>query len=350
MKLVIEPLSNFDWKAAQPMQIRHFKPIYYISMAISNSTPSEFITMDSEYLSRINLRRETIASKGSLVHGLTPDGQPAVQELYSFLLKDYLPSRFSSIFSMSPDGKTFNNSISGTKFPVSPFSASLSEEKEDPYVLALRNLGEIIDEDIFMLQEMPGGQGHKCVVFVCCFPNGFDPSSKLGKSLEEIHEPVPHYEKIGPSMERHFRRMEVGKSVRRTNWSIQTSSTLYNVDSNHTEVVDTEDSSSSTCPYSNSSNSSKVTLSYVPDDPNIDISQTFLRVELQTLLRLPKTRAIMFVFKTYAYPLKAIKEQEALGEKLAESIDGLKKGNAPKMWTYKGGVRWGMKVKEYLRS
>ena len=72
-------------------------------------------------------------------------------------------------------------------------------------------------------------------------------------------------------------------------------------------------------------------------------------MELQTLTRMPKTRAILFSFKTYLYPIQDIKA-EGLGPDLADAIEGLKTGNAPGMWVYKGGVRWGKSVCEYLRS
>jgi hypothetical protein len=74
-----------------------------------------------------------------------------------------------------------------------------------------------------------------------------------------------------------------------------------------------------------------------------------LRVELQSLSRLPKTKAILFSFKTYMYPLKDLKD-EGLGAELADAIDGLKGGNAPGMFKYKGGVRWGKSICEYLRA
>lgn len=72
-------------------------------------------------------------------------------------------------------------------------------------------------------------------------------------------------------------------------------------------------------------------------------------MELQTLTRLPKTGAILFSFKTYMYAVEDLKA-EGLGPELADAIEGLKTGNAPGMWTYKGGVRWGKEVCEYLRS
>jgi hypothetical protein len=67
------------------------------------------------------------------------------------------------------------------------------------------------------------------------------------------------------------------------------------------------------------------------------------------LHRLPITKALVFSFKTYMYPLKDIKD-EGLGEELAQAIDGLKEGSVPAMHLYKRGVVWGEAVKTYLRS
>lgn len=138
--------------------------------------------------------------------GSIPEGHSAVQELYSYLLKRYLPVRYPGLFTISDDGQFFRNHI--TDLTVS------SHAPEDP-LTALRILGETVEDDMFLLHETP--RGHLMVAFVCCFPSGFDPSSKLGKTLKDIHEPVPAYEKIGPSMERFFSRLEVGKSAKRIN-------------------------------------------------------------------------------------------------------------------------------------
>lgn len=77
--------------------------------------------------------------------------------------------------------------------------------------------------------------------------------------------------------------------------------------------------------------------------------QTFVRCERQTLHRLPESKALVFAFKTYLYPIKDIKD-EGLGEELAQAIDGLKDGNVPAMHFYKRGAMWGKAVKKYLRS
>ncbi|KAH6958040.1 hypothetical protein DER45DRAFT_584127 [Fusarium avenaceum] len=312
---VIEPLHDFDWKTAPRRQLRPFKPTYHITMAIRADTPSELITIDEDYLDRITHRRSIIATHGATVHGSTLEGDAAVRELYTFLLTEQLPKRFPTIFQLSEDNSSCENLVTRMTFPTIP---------DGNMDAALRVLGETIEEDFFLLQQTP--EGHRSVAFMCCFPAGFDPSSKLGKTLVEIHAPVPSYEKIGTSMERFFSKVEVGKSVKRTNWSVQTHTELFNCKGNHITGDDA---------YQN--------------DEDVDIEKTFLRIELQTVTRLPKTRAILFSFKTYLYPVRQVKE-EGLGPAFADAIEGLAKGNAPGMWTYKSAVRWGSSVIEYLRS
>ena len=87
----------------------------------------------------------------------------------------------------------------------------------------------------------------------------------------------------------------------------------------------------------------------VPEQEGIDIDNTFLRCERQTLHRLPQSKALVFAFKTYMYPIREIKE-EGMGEELAQAIDGLKEGSVPAMHFYKRGVVWGEEVKRFLRT
>ncbi|KAM5360210.1 hypothetical protein ACJZ2D_013920 [Fusarium nematophilum] len=277
----LQPLEGFDWTAQQPQKFRPFKSIYHITMAIQSDTASQLITVDRDYLDRIDLRKSLIQSQGATVHGCIGAGADAVGELYTYLLADYLPTRYPTMFTLSADKTMFENRVTGDSHPTTPTDIST----------ALRIMGTTVEEDLFILKPTP--EGHQCVAFMCCFPSGWSPASKLGKHMGQIHTNVPGYDKIGPSMERFFTKLEVGKSVKRTN--------------------------------------------------------THLRIELQTLSRLPKTHSVLFSFKTYLYPLQEIKD-EGLGEEFAAAIEGLQKGNAPGMWKYKGAIRWGKSVCEYLRS
>ncbi|KAG6008092.1 hypothetical protein E4U21_004973 [Claviceps maximensis] len=310
---IILPLRDFDWKAKEPTKHLSLKPVYHINMALQRDTPSDLITIDRDYQDRITLRRHLISQEGSTVHGCLPRGHDSVCELYAYLLHDYLPVRYPTIFKLSADASQCENLVTGESFPLEPPLLPTA---------ALRALGETVEEDIFLLHDTP--EGHLCVAFMCCFPAGFDPSMLLGKLLKDIHAPVPSFDRIEASVERFLRKLEVGKSAKR--WTVQTHDELYLKDSH---VRDS-------------------TAEVVPDE-SIDPNKTFLRVELQTLTRLPKTRAVAFSFKTYMYSVRQIKD-DGSGPDLADAIEGLKLGNAPGMWQYKSAARWGKPVCEYLRS
>jgi hypothetical protein len=66
-----------------------------------------------------------------------------------------------------------------------------------------------------------------------------------------------------------------------------------------------------------------------------DAQQIYLRCELQTLFRLPVSAARIFTIHEYVYPIQQIKD-EGLGLAMIEAIDGLKEGNVPAIWDYKG--------------
>ena len=76
-----------------------------------------------------------------------------------------------------------------------------------------------------------------------------------------------------------------------------------------------------------------------------------LRCELQTLFRLPGTKALVFAFKTYQDGLGEVKaEGGEMGEALAEATEGFARGSVPEMSVYKREAVWGDAVREFLRK
>ncbi|PHH72613.1 hypothetical protein CDD80_4411 [Ophiocordyceps camponoti-rufipedis] len=309
----IVPLEGWDWTAEEPRKFRPYKPVYHMGMGLRADTPSELITIDRGYLDRVNIRRNLLCEHGNMLHGCAAGGEDGVREVYEYLMRQYLPARFPTIFALTDKGRQIRNKVTGRTHPTAMADAEAS----------LRAIGETVEEDMFLVRETAGC--HRSVAFICCFPAGFNPSTKLDKVLEDIHGPVPSYERIGPSMERFFGKLQVGKSVKRLNWVIQTHDRLL--------VPEPHDA-----PHPG-----------VSETGEIDVEKTFLRVELQTLTRLPITRDILFSFKTYLYPIRQIKE-EGSGPDLAAAVEGLRLGNAPGMWAYKAGAQWAKTVCGYLRG
>ncbi|KAH7364131.1 hypothetical protein BKA65DRAFT_130158 [Rhexocercosporidium sp. MPI-PUGE-AT-0058] len=311
----IDPLPDFDWRTTPPLKVRPFKPKYHLTMAVNTSNFSELIEMDRNYLDRVTLRKQIMQEHHDIAIQAKPEVKPAIDELYRWLVNAYLPIRYPTMFSITPLGLL--NHVTSKPVPLEPSS--------DP-AKTFEILGENLDEDILILLPSADGDGYTLKGYVTCFPAGFNTKEKLGMKLRDIHTPVPGYkQKLELSMDRFFDRLEVGKVVKRANWSINTEEKLFAASGLHFyeghEVVDEE----------------------------VDINTTFLRCERQLLHRLPNTKALVFNFKTYLYPLREIKE-EGLGEELARAIDGLKEGNTPAMHFYKRGVVWGEAVKAYLRS
>lgn len=287
--------------------------------AIENITLSDLVAMDKTYHSRIQIRRDLISTEHHEVIGSNPKASPAVFELYTWLTQTYLPSRFPSLYSLTSAG-LINNTTSET-LPLTPSSATQ----------ALELIGSHIDDEFLLLlpSSNPADEGkYRLEAFVTCFPSGFRTRNKLGLLLADIHGPVPHYkQKLERSMDKFFAALEIGKIVRRWNWTISTSGDLFCVKGNHATKEEVATSS----------------------EDDVHLRTTFLRCERQTLHRLPRSRAVVFAFKTYQYPIRELRD-EGSAEALCEAIDGMATGSAPEMTVYKRQVVWGEKIKAYLRG
>ena len=346
----IEPKHDFDLDATEPEKIRPFKPKYHLTMgmisptslpykrfplaflclisvtAITNTTLSDLIAMDRTYKSRIALREQLIRDYDSDVIAATPIVEPAVREIYTWLTSVYLPRRFPTLYTITPTG--LHNNVTDCTLPLFP---SNTEE-------ALRVIGRNVDNDFLFLLPIKPGNGEKeedvgkyrLEGFVTCFPSGFNTRKKLGLKLGDIHTPVPSYaERLEKSMDRFFASLPVGRIVKRHNWTITTNRDLFCLAGNHEYSASPAD--------------------VEKDQAAVEIDQTVLRCERQTLHRLPQTKALVFASKTYQYELQEIRD-EGLGEDLAEAIEGLGNGNAPGMTVYKRQVVYGEKVCAFLRG
>ncbi|KAL5331593.1 hypothetical protein ACEPPN_001127 [Leptodophora sp. 'Broadleaf-Isolate-01'] len=297
----VEPLMDFKWNEIRPLQLRPYKPKKHLTMAVEFSNASELIEMDWNYLDRIQLRRQIMSDHKNIVLASDKTAKSAVDELHVWMFKEYLPTHFPQMLQVQVDSETSSGEQGKVLNLVTSESISL-QPPESP-VEILRVLGGHLEDDFMFLLPSDDGDGYRLQAFVTCFPNGFNTSKKLGMKLRGIHIPVPGYkQKLEKSMERYFDRLE---------------------------VVDCDN--------------------YGFSIYTIRKSPANMRVERQVVHRSPKTRAIVFSFKIYLYPLTSLKE-EGVGEELTVAIDGLKFGNVPSFHFYKRAAVWGDAVKNYLRS
>lgn len=276
--------------------------------------------MDNTYASRIALRRSLISERSEDVLAVNPIIEPSVLEFYTWMTKTYLPTRFPTLFTLSPSTNSLKSLLTGEELPLVPAGAKQ----------ALEIIGQNVDDDfLFLLPTAEEGK-YRLEGFITCFPSGFNTLQKLGMSLRDIHGPVPGYaQKLEKSMDRFFAALPVGRIVRRANWSITTHSRLFCLSGNHTSPEEAE------------------RLAKKEREDEWRVEDAVLRCERQTLHRLPGTKALIFGFKTYQYPLTNVKE-EGSGEELAAAIRGLGTGSTPDMRVYKSAVVWGDKIMAFL--
>ncbi|OKL62851.1 hypothetical protein UA08_01723 [Talaromyces atroroseus] len=350
-----EALSDFDWATQEPPQLRPFRPKYHLTMALENMEPSELIPMDKTYKERLQYRRKILKEHREIVIAMHDESDPritaAVSEFYRYIMSTYLPVRYPTMFRLHETTFETGKAYMLENLVLNELYPSEVTQLTSP-MRALEILYKTVDEDFLILlpeesdsDSSPSsteGSGktaaatvqtkYRLIAYENCYPAGFNPRKKLGKLLADIHAPVPGYQdKLEKSMDRYFANIEVGKYVKRVNWSISTDTELF--------------AAFGGLHSSENENQKEEKIK----EGQLDVDSTKLRCERQTLHRLPKSRALVFGFHTYTYPIKQIKE-EGLGEDLATAIDGLKTGSIPAIHDYKRGAIWGDAVKAYLRS
>ena len=313
---------------------------------------SELLQMDNTYLSRIQLRRHIMEHHAEATLACNPVAEPATFELCEWLMGTYLPRRFPTCYELVNVAKALGDTMSTQDQQGDEPTHLLNKVTSEHIPLqatspleALRTLGSHIDTDFLVLlpEQAKGDEenepqlAYHLEAFITTFPSGFSTLSKLGLPLSAIHTPVPQYaRKIGKSMDRFFSRLQVGKLVRRANWTITATPELFVESGTHFHGFD-------------EMSPAEQEICIAEQRRELDVGEMRLRCERQTLMRLPSSGALVFAFKTYVTCLEEVKE-EGDGEALAEATEGFLKGSVPEMDTYKRAVVWGDLVRDFLRG
>ena len=176
----------------------------------------------------------------------------AVEEYYSFMLGTYLPGRYPELFKLHDAELVEGSKVHMLENRVTDEVWPVTLPKDTRRGLEI--LAKLIDEEVLFLlpdtssasasstsssteaenendtQKKNEKREEKYVLkaYTTCFPSGFNTREKLGLRLADIHTPVPGYsEKLERSMDRFFSKIEVGKYVKRVNWSVTTRTELF---------------------------------------------------------------------------------------------------------------------------
>jgi dimethylamine monooxygenase subunit A len=224
---------------------------------------AEWIEIDGNFVPDLAAKDLLLSQRHGEVFAALPAAEAPAAELLT-LLTAHLPEYHPKIFRR--EGAQLCNTLTGTQWPV-------EQHALHPLDLA----GRLVQED-FCLLAAEGG-AYRLVGASLCSPSRWRLADKLGAPLALIHAPVPGYaEGLAEPVDRFFAQLKPGRLVWRLNWTIADHPTPFQ----------------------------PVRLAPpLPITAETAGDRLYLRVERQTLQRLPATRAVVFTIRTYIASLAA---------------------------------------------
>ncbi|KAH9885513.1 hypothetical protein F4778DRAFT_760579 [Xylariomycetidae sp. FL2044] len=263
---------EFDIDKAQPRPYRPFRWAYHQTMSLTKLETDWWIELESTYKTRIAQRMELYAKHGSDVLQALPGSELACKELMEMVLQ-FVCARYPQYFELSDDRSRFENRILGTVTAI---------KDKHPLVVLLEN----VPEDFGMVLRDPETGYYVFRAGLICSALGWNVGTKINLKLHEIHEPIPDYkEKMQFSMDRFFSKMPASKPIQRGSWGLEVDQPLYMPPGDPHEG------------YRES------------QDPGLTRERMHLRVDWQTLRRLPLSGAVVFNFKALFTPIAAFRDE-----------------------------------------
>lgn len=232
---------------------------------------AEWLQRDDVFAEQMAARDYLIAERPAAVHAVADAARPAAAELLALVL-----AHLDGVPGYAREGEAMRRP-DGVLVPLDG----------EPLVVA----GRLVQEDLVLLERPEGGDEHVLTGAILCFPSNWTLAEKFGKGLVRIHLPVERYdESIARRVQRLFDAIRPEAPIMRANLLLYSDPALFNPRHEFAR--------------------------HTPDPGAAE----FVRVERQTLLRLPETRAVVFSIHTYMVrPADLTPEQRV---KLAEVRPG----------------------------
>jgi Haem-dependent oxidative N-demethylase, alpha subunit-like len=164
----------------------------------------------------------------------------------------------------------------------------------DPGLHPLDAAARLVPEDLVLMVERPVG-GVPALVFGAgsvCFPNRWDLRSKLGRTLPEVHAPVPRLNaQLERPIDRFLEHLRPERGYWRLGWGI----------------IDVGDR------YTPPGRAR-------PGPGAVGPLDRYVRVERETLRRFPTTSCVLFTIRTYIRPLAELAADPRVAARLAEQV------------------------------
>ena len=264
--------------------VPHFRPYRWAAadfqVGLQPITPESWLVIDENYTDLMPAKRSHLSLQTERYYKTLPSSLAAQRELRAQVV-DHLVAEHADLFNASagaltfkPDGRTWNFN--------------------DASIEPLWQLSDFVQEDFMLLEDIDGRQT------ITAASNAYSSSGRLvaavGRDIRWAHEPVPNLTKLhGSRIDRILSSVHEDTLCARYNWQLTpVASVFYPPD-----------------PHAANHAALESACTRLSEDPSLAPTLLYMRVERQTLRRLPVTRAVAFGIHTYSDSLASLSHDPA---------------------------------------
>jgi hypothetical protein len=264
--------------------VPHFRPYRWagpeFQVGLQPIGTGDWLLIDAGYEDFMRTKREHLSRSTESFYKTMPGSHGAQRELRG-MVAAHLAEVHSSLFSLC--GATLKCSAGNHAW-------NLRDESVEP----LWQLSDFVQEDFMLLQEI-GGK-----TTITAASNAYSSSGRLvaavGRDVRWAHEPVPDLTALhGSRIDRILGSVHEDAPCARFNWQLTPLASVFFPPD----------------PHAANRAALKSVSARLSEDPSLAPSLLHMRVERQTLRRLPETRAVAFSIHTYSDPLSSLTEDPA---------------------------------------
>ena len=267
---------------------------YRLALGLTPLDLHDWIEPDARMAIELAEKERLLCERPDDVFIVLPEAANSSAEVLDLLIS-YLPERFPTLYRRV--GDQIENRVTRQRWHV-------TQHGLHPLDLA----GRLVQEDLCLMQLAAETDQYRLVGASVCFPTRWRLAEKMGQSLGNIHLPVPDYEaQLDSTMDRLFARLKVDRPVWRLNWSLLDNPALFQPRG-----------------HGQHEHNAAITADNAGD-------RLWLRMERQTLRRLPLTGDILFTIRIYVQALRDVAANPERAAHLAAAMRAL----PPNMRGYK---------------
>jgi hypothetical protein len=232
---------------------------------------ADWIEIDDTYDEQMREKRRLFATVSDDVLVEEPDTVEAQREVLA-LIREHVCATFP---------ERFRQTCKGIAIAGHPALDNARLQSLSP----LHAASLLVQEDLILMRR--GDDGWRLVAGSLCFPSSWILREKFGRALQDIHTPVPNFgrgTRNADLIQRMFDNLKVEQPVQRLNWSLQARHELY-------------------YPLSDIQRNARANQRPSKFDDLAAVARGFVRVERQTLRKLPRSGDILFTIRIYLEPL-----------------------------------------------